>query len=41
MRTITFTIVTDTLHHTIRPTEVEVNRTDGYSTILVITYAEN
>lgn len=24
-----------------RPTEVEVNRTDGYSTILVITYAEN
>ena len=24
-----------------RPTEVEVNSTDGYSTILVITYAEN
>lgn len=24
-----------------RPTEVEVNRTDGYSTILVIIYAEN
>lgn len=24
-----------------RPTEVEVNRTDGYSTILVITYVEN
>lgn len=24
-----------------RPMEVEVNRTDGYSTILVITYAEN
>lgn len=24
-----------------RPTEVEINRTDGYSTVLVITYAEN